>query len=246
MIKICLANVSLIKGIFESLKDVAQEGTWHFNEDRILIQEMDVNHISLCSITLHSGDLIYYECQNNISLSFSFKNVYKILSYIESDSSVKIIYEHSTDFLLFILEGKGKEVNFVLKLINIRHEMYHFATYAIYCKIVINSKEFKKIITEMNHIGDNCTIKASENNVSFVSTGEIGTYDVTLNKSKDCYIECNKHVELIFNSSFLLNFSKNTSLVDFVTICLTKNTPIIVEYEISPHSNIKYYLSPNI
>jgi proliferating cell nuclear antigen PCNA len=246
MAEICMSDIKILKGIFESMKDITDVGTWNFRNDHVFIQEMDYNNISMCSVALDAKDFIHYRCNGNISLTFSFKNMYKILNNIEIDASVKIIYECTTNFMTFIFKEKNKVTTFYTNLINYKPEYYNFPTYIKDCAVTIKSNDFKKIITEMTQINDTCNIQINKLYLSFVSIGEIGTYDVTLNNSKDCFIEHYRDVKVKFNNLFLLNFLKISSLVEFVKFDVTNNTPIIIKYELGVNGNsyIKYYLSP--
>jgi proliferating cell nuclear antigen len=244
MAELCLADTTLIKGIFESLREITEDGTWYFYEDHILIQEMDANNISICSITLGADDFIHYRCNQECSVTFSFKNIYKILGNINSDASIKMIYEMGTNFLTFIFKEKNKLINLDLNLTNNKHELYNFPIYQTDCTVTIKSKELKKIITELTQINDYCVIFANTSFICFSTSGHIGNYDVTLYNQKDCDINYKNDVRVKFSNHFLVSFMKISPLVEFVKLYLTNGVPIIIMYEIGNSSKIRYYLSP--
>jgi len=64
--------------------------------------------------------------------------------------------------------------------------------------------------------------------------------------AKDVTIVLDKPVELTFATRYLSNFAKAASLSDYVTLSLSAELPIVVEYKIDNMGYIRYYLAPKI
>jgi proliferating cell nuclear antigen len=59
-------------------------------------------------------------------------------------------------------------------------------------------------------------------------------------------IELNEPVALTFALRYLNSFSKAAGLSNTVKISMTKELPIVVEYQIADMGYVRYYLAPKI
>lgn len=116
------------------------------------------------------------------------------------------------------------------------------------------SSRFKKIISDLGTMGDTCTIKMSKNKVTFAVKGEeisgsttVKPTDTVDAKNKEGVVITSKDdVSLSFAMKYLSIFAKAHSLVDDVTLSLSTEAPLMVEYSLENLGHIRYYLAPKI
>lgn len=96
-------------------------------------------------------------------------------------------------------------------------------------------------------------IEASKDGVKFSSNGDIGNGAVTLrshtNMDKpelNVDIELTEPVSLTFSLKYLVNFCKAAALSTQVKICLSNEVPLLVEYNLSGSSYLRFYLAPKV
>ncbi|XP_039010927.1 proliferating cell nuclear antigen-like [Hibiscus syriacus] len=89
--------------------------------------------------------------------------------------------------------------------------------------------------------------------VIFSARGDIGTATIVLrqNTSVDkpeeaTIIEMNEPVSLTFALRYMNSFTKATPLSSTVTISLSSELPVVVEYKIDEMGYIRLYLAPKI
>lgn len=89
--------------------------------------------------------------------------------------------------------------------------------------------------------------------IRFSASGDLGTGNIMLKKNvavdKDedaVVIEMQEPVELNFALRYLTLFTKATALGPTVTLCLSPDIPIVVEYPVDTMGHIRYYLAPKI
>jgi proliferating cell nuclear antigen len=121
------------------------------------------------------------------------------------------------------------------------------------CTIKMPSKEFERIVRDLQVLGDTCTISCTKEGVRFSVTGPIGSGNIltrsnpTAEKEKDqVLIDMEEPVELNFALRYLNFFTKATNLTDHVVISMSPEVPVVVEYPIGEHGHVKYYLAPKI
>ena len=59
-------------------------------------------------------------------------------------------------------------------------------------------------------------------------------------------IELTEPVTLTFSLKYLMNFCKATGLSTAVRISLSNEVPLLVEYELSSNSYLRFYLAPKV
>lgn len=59
-------------------------------------------------------------------------------------------------------------------------------------------------------------------------------------------IDLTEPVELTFSLKYLVNFCKASGLSTTVKICLSNEVPLLVEYNLSGSSYLRFYLAPKV
>lgn len=97
------------------------------------------------------------------------------------------------------------------------------------------------------------TIDTSKDGVKFSCQGDIGNGAVMLRSHQDLEnpdssvtITLSEPVSLTFSLKYLVNFCKAASLAPKVKVCLSNEVPLLVEYNISTESHLRFYLAPKV
>lgn len=121
------------------------------------------------------------------------------------------------------------------------------------CIVKLPSGEFKRIVTDLQVLGDTAVISVTKEGVRFTVKGDLGTgsvnrkQDKTSDKDADhTEIEMEEATELTFALRYLNYFTKATPLSPTVTLHLSKDVPLMVEYKVENMGFMRYYLAPKI
>lgn len=97
------------------------------------------------------------------------------------------------------------------------------------------------------------TIDATKDGIKFSCNGDIGSGAVTLRShtnvekpAENIEIELTEPVSLTFSLKYLVNFCKASALSGQVKICLSAEVPLLVEYNLSGSSYLRFYLAPKV
>lgn len=97
------------------------------------------------------------------------------------------------------------------------------------------------------------SIEASKDGVRFSCQGDIGSGAVTLRQhtnvekpDNDVTINLSEPVSLTFSLKYLVNFCKASGLSAKVRLCLSQEVPLLVEYQLSGNSHLRFYLAPKV
>lgn len=233
-------NISSLKCILNAMCNITEIGSWHCYQDKIVIHEMTEDAQLMCSIEI---DNQYYNCENSVILTFSYEKIIKIINSIENDANVKIIYEHYTDFLTFILKEKCITTTFELKLENQNENLFNCPVFIPDCTVTLKSEDFKKIVKNLVQVDEKCTIKVDKIGISFESNGEIGNYFTSISNLQGSFIEFKKNCSVNLNSLYLLNCTDICNISEYVKLVIIANFPLKILYQ-PDGINVEYYLAP--
>lgn len=194
-----------------------------------------------------------FPAQNNLS---------KILKCAANDDKITMKADDDGDVVSWIFEGEASErvSDFELKLMEIDTEHLGIPETEYTCKVKLPSGEFQRIIRDISTLGDTCTIAVAKDSVKFSVKGDIGTGHITRKhvpeKGGDgdkkgaeadyTVIEMDVPCEQTFAIRYLGFFIKATSLSSSVTLHLSADVPLLVEYKVDEIGTMRFYLAPKI
>lgn len=149
---------------------------------------------------------------------------------------------------------KGDKISdYEMKLMNLDQEHLGIPETEFSCIIRMPSGEFARICRDLSQFGDSMNIACTKDGVRFATSGDIGSANVKLaqtnnfdKEEESVCIEMQEPVTLNFACQYLNSFTKATPLSNRVTLSMSDNVPLVVEYEIPDLGHLKFYLAPKI
>eukprot|EP00428_Durinskia_dybowskii_P067297 CAMPEP_0170387014 /NCGR_PEP_ID=MMETSP0117_2-20130122/17340_1 /TAXON_ID=400756 /ORGANISM="Durinskia baltica, Strain CSIRO CS-38" /LENGTH=258 /DNA_ID=CAMNT_0010642871 /DNA_START=24 /DNA_END=800 /DNA_ORIENTATION=+ len=246
---------ALLKKIIEAIRELVADANLDCNERGITMQAMDSSHVSLCAIALKAEGFDSYRCDKAFTLGVNTPNLAKILKCAGNDDIVLLKCEEETDTLTLVFESPAQDriSDFDFKLMDIESEHLGIPDTEYKCTVRMPSAEFQRIIRDISVFGDTCSIRVTKEGIRFSSTGDLGTGNIMLknntavDKDDDAIvIDMQEPVDLNFALRYLTLFTKATALGPTVTLSLSPDIPIVVEYPVGDMGHIRYYLAPKI
>jgi len=148
---------------------------------------------------------------------------------------------------------QDKISDFELKLMDIDSEHLGIPDTEYSARVKMPAADFQRICRDLSSIGDTVLISVTKEGIKFSVSGDIGSANVTCrqNTSVDedqepTVIDLDEPVALTFAMRYLISFTKATPLSSSVTLSMSKDLPIVVEYRIADMGYVRYYLAPKI
>lgn len=216
---------------------------------------MDSSHVSLCAMMLRVEGFDHFRCDRNMALGVNTKNLAAILKCAGNDDIITLKSEEDNDNLTMIFETPSQDriSDFELKLMDIESEHLGIPETEYKCQVRLPSSEFQRIIRDLTVLGDTCTIAVTKEGIRFSASGDLGTGNIMLkhntavDKDDDAVvIDMQEPVELNFALRYLTLFTKATPLGPTVTLSMSPDIPVVVEYPIDQVGYVRYYLAPKI
>jgi proliferating cell nuclear antigen len=250
-----LDQSQLLKKLFEAIKELCKDVRFDFNETGIALQAMDNSHVALVAMLLKESAFEMYRCDRPCSVGVNVESVVRIFKTCGNEDTVVIKKEEDSDTLLFSFENPAQErySSFELKLIDIDCEHLGIPESTYQCVVQMPTVELQKICRDLKEFGETVQISVADKEaISFSVSGDIGNGSVKLKTRQGdskVTISVEEPVILAFALRYLNFFTKATPLADNVTIHISKDLPIVVDYELNDSHEkgyLRYYLAPKI
>ena len=171
---------------------------------------------------------------------------------------------------MFESPNQEKVSDYEMKLMNLDQEHLGIPETDYACVIKMPAGEFARVVRDLSQFGESVVISCTKEGVKFSAAGDIGVGNIklaqTANVDKEeeaVSIEMQEPVTLTFAtrsdkifSSFtseiislcryLNMFTKASCLAPQVSLSMSPDVPLVVEYNIGDIGHIRYYLAPKI
>ena len=230
----------ILKKIVESIKDLVKSVNIDANASGISMQAMDSSHVALVSFHLKEEGFHSYRCDRPTTFGISIENMSKILKCASPDDSITLSAEENPTSLKFIFEGGNKYSEFNLNLLLLDSEQLGIPDTDYSSTVSLPSAEFTRICKELSSMAETVTVETTKENIKFSINGENGNGSTIIkandsDKKEDQYLlDIDEPVNLSFALRYLNLFNKAGNLSPQVTLMLSSDTPLVVEYKIEP------------
>merc|ERR1712038_1228274 len=113
------------------------------------------------------------------------------------------------------------------------------------CVIKMPSGEFARVVRDLSQFGESVVISCTKEGVKFSAAGDIGTGNIKLAQTANVDKE-EEPVPLTFACRYLNMFTKASCLASQVSLSMSPDVPLVVEYNIGEIGHVRYYLAPKI
>lgn len=256
MLRAKLSSNSLLKKIVDAVKDLISDANIEFTNSGLSLQAMDSSHVSLVSLIIPPEEFEVYKCEKILSLGINLNWFYKILKCATNEDSVEIIYKNNENFITFLFKNEVNERSseFQLRLLEINNETLGIPETIYSAVVTLTAVEYKRVCSEMLTIGDTVYLSISENTIKFEIEGEVGKGSISLKSHilEENSVEDNTKIsdkEIIkmgFALRYLNTFARAVPLSDKVTLKMSKDVPLQLEFSFGIKSLLRYYLAPKV
>lgn len=255
MLEARLEQASILKKVVDAIKDLVQDCNFDCNDSGIALQAMDNSHVALVSMSLKAEGFSPFRCDRNIALGVNLTSLTKVLRAAQNEDILTLKAEDAPDSLNLVFESSENDriSEYDLKLMDIDQEHLGIPDTEYAATIDMPSSEFRRICTDLMAMSESVTIDANKDGIKFSCQGDIGNGAVTLRQHSNVEkpelsveIELSEPVSLTFSLKYLVNFCKAASLSNKVKICLSNEVPLLVEFNLTGNSHLRFYLAPKI
>jgi len=250
----CLKNGDVLVKIVAALSEIVKDVNIDCRELGMSLQAMDSSHVALISMLLRAEGFEPWECQESCQLGIHVEHLTRLLRCMHSKDSLEMNYADGEELeFIFKNQTEDRVAHFSLKLMEIDAEHLGIPETDYKTCVRMSSTEFMRICRDLS-FGDTLVIKVTKDEISFSAMGELGCGTMSMRnstatdeeESEATLIDSREDITQSFALRYLQNFTKATPLSKIVTLRMTLDIPLLVEYKIDELGYIRYYLAPKI
>jgi len=247
-----ITKAATLKKIVAAISELITDAKFECSASGMSLQAMDAAHVSLVALLLRKDGFEDYRCDRNITLGINLDAMTKVLKCAGNDDSVTMKAQDDGDSVTFIFESKNKISDFELKILDIDADQLGIPEVEYKSVMKMPAVEFQKIVSNLSTWGEAVIISSSKNGVKFSVSGEMGSGNINLKSNSDVdsesgvVLQVTDNVTLTFALKKLTSFTKATPLSTSVSLSMSDDVPLAVEYTVEDLGYIRYYLAPKI
>ena len=232
--------------IFTNLKNICNNMNFIIGKEGLYTQGLDPSHICVVELNLTPSwfDRIKLPTKKNFyRIGLDCSMLERVFKCLEPGQSIKITYmEDSTEDLLIYFEGKGHDKMFEIPLLDIDTEQLGIPDAEYSSDIIINSDEFKHILSQLVNFGDKVQFKLGyDDNIYMRTEGILGKMQVRIKEENivEYALEENKMFEIEYGIRFINLFCHFSKLNQNINVHISENIPMKLQYDLSNWKELK-------
>lgn len=244
---------SVIKSLFDTLKEILHDVSVTFDSTGVKISAMDGAKISLVHMKLNAESFEEYTCEKSYELGINVANMFKLLRSAGSHDSILFRYMKNNPHVLEITIQnfeKNSLTRFELKLIEIDSAYIEINDLEFDTIISIPSNYFQRLCRDMSELTDFLWIEKKDGVVSFcsdfTSTTDFASQRTILGESDTGKITTIEEADYSskFSLKYLTGFAKASGLSSVVELYLKTAFPLILSYKVGSIGSLRFVVAP--
>ncbi|CAM9531634.1 unnamed protein product [Pylaiella littoralis] len=234
-------NASVFKSIIDSVSKLADHAVFYFNTTGITMQAMDPCHVALCFMKLDKSGFVDYECNTDLNIGLSLVELSRVLKCSLKDDGLQIELADKKKMGISLLKS-SRTLGFEVNSMDLDVDILQIPETSYESSILMPSALFKNIVKDISVMGESCTIDMVSGCMTLLSEKDGGV--MTFKDPEKNGIIADGTSKGTFSNKYLQLFTKASSLDKSVTLKMSTDTPICVEYKIGDLGDLKFYLAP--
>ncbi len=246
---------SVIKSLFDTLKEIIHDVVLTFDSTGIRISAMDGSKVSLVHLKLDAEAFEEYHCPKSHEIGINVLNMFKLLRSAGSHDSILLRYLSSNPHVLEITVqnfDKNSITKFDMKLIEIDSVYIEVNDIDFDTIVTIPSNYFQRLCRDMSDITDYLRIIKKGDELSFNSDFESSTdfasQSTVIGNSNFNTIQTLDQADYDnkFSLKYITGFCKASGLSSVVELYLKESYPLILKYSVGSMGSLKFIIAPSL
>ena len=246
--------------LLDILSSIMDEVNIEFRKNEIYIQTMDSGRISLFELVIKEDWFDKYEVTDTVVLGIKLSIINKILNCRHSTQSINVKYNSDNEDKIDIslIDGTKGSFNkfYQTNLYDYDVELLNIPEVEADAVFTMNSITLFKLFDQLKHFGDNITIGCNHSSIQIETIEsedftemkvEIPEVDIVeYSVVEDETINVEYAISPLCKALSIARLSKDSTISDNFTIHVSKESPIMIEFNLVGESNIRFWIAPKI
>lgn len=241
--KLTLAEPRFFKEPIIIISDLVNEVVFRIDKDKLELVAMDPANVAMIIYKLLGSVFLEYEVDETKEIAVNLDNLKQVLRRAKPADTLTLELLESK--LKITLKSSSTRV-FTLSLINIEEERQKVPELDFKCAIEMNSSSFDEAIEDMDVVSDSVAFEVQDGVFNIQAAGNISTAKVSFRDGDSIKINAKENVRSRYSTEYLKKIIKGGKLSDKITLLMSNDYPLKVEYKVLDKLSLATILAPRV
>ncbi len=235
------------KQIVDALATLLTEVHFHFTKDSISLIQYDSSRAAMVDFSLPSKAFQEYNCKGDHYVSLGMDELSKVSKRMAGDDRLEFDLDESQNRFEIKMIGQA-ERSFKIQLLTPPEERTQKLTPSFEVRAEMYSDAFKQAVKDIGVVSNHMKVTAKKKSLGFAGAGDTGEAEVLLSLGEDSLLhdlDVKEESVSMYALSYLSEIAKAISS-DSLTLRMTNQKPIQIEFAIAESGRISFLLAPRI
>jgi proliferating cell nuclear antigen PCNA len=247
MFRATLDNSKAWKQIVDAVGTLLTEAHFLIKDDGFSLVQYDSSRAAMIDLFLPSSVFQEYHCKGEHNLSLGLDKLTKVSKRMAGDDKLEFNLDETQNRFEIRMIGQA-ERTFKIQLLTPPEEKTQKIRSSFEIRAEMFSDTFKQVVKDIGVVSNHMKITATQDSLSFGGMGDVGEAQVSLTLGEDSLLhdlEVKQSCTSMYALSYLTEIAKAISS-DSLTLRMTENKPMMLEFRIAESGLIKFLLAPRI
>ena len=242
---------SVIRTLFEVLKDVVYESLLIITPERVKITTMDCSKSSLVYMDLLASSFEQFHCTSEHRCGISMLSAFKLIKTIANKTDIVTFFLHKQrphDLGIAIQNEQIRACTvFCLKLLDMNHQDIVIPNFEYDSVVSMPSSTLQKMCRDMSNLGSFVDIETDQESMRMSVVGDFASQSTVFSTGSDEISLSTQHPFAgRFSLKFMNLFGRASSLSQQTSIYLKNQHPLVLSYDVGSLGELKFLLTPQL
>ena len=241
--KLMLAEPKFFKEPIVIISDLVNEVVFRIDKDKLELVAMDPANVAMIIYKLLGSVFVEYNIDEPVEIAVNLDNLKQVLRRAKPSDTLTL--ELLENKLKVTLKSSSTRI-FTLSLINIQEKKQKIPDLDFKCMVEMPSSLFDEAIEDMDVVSDSVAFEIHDDTFNVQAAGNISTAKVSFKANELIKIKSKENSRSRYSVEYLKKIIKGGKLNDTMTLWLSNDYPLKVEYKIIDKLSFAAILAPRV
>jgi len=243
-----MTDAKLWKNLISAISTRIDEGSFNADKDGLKLRAMDPSHVAMVDFEWPKAVFDEYVCDEPTKLCINFSEMLKFLRRIGSEESIDLNFDPKNAKLNIVLKSKYTRT-FSMATLEPSSEEIPTPKVSFNSMARVTAETLKNSMEDVSTVSDQIQFDISDDKLNLKASGDLGTASIEIEKGSEdlLNLDVKQRSKATYSLNYILEMVKSASnLSDLVTVELSSDMPIRLNFELPQQWRLQYYLAPRI
>lgn len=241
--KLTLSEPKFLKDSISIISDLVTEASFKITSDAMELIAMDPANVAMVIFKLLSSSFVEYDVKENTLLSINMNDFKQVLRRAKTNDTVTLEIEENKFKITF---KSNATRTFYLPIIEVEEKEQKVPDLKFKATITTNSSVINEAIEDADIISESVTFMVQSNELVVSASGDLSKANINIQSDNDTKIVSDEKVKSKFSIEYLKKMIQGSKLSDKVTLQLSEDYPMKLEYKVLNKVQLAFILAPRV